>query len=108
GSIWDFEFVVSNERHFAVWQPVLDLDHVVTKGKWHRRASRVLARQGQTLAGSKREVQPLRSWLRQFRERLSFQMVGYLGFRSRRRLNLMPTVPKGLIRDQYNLAPRKE
>jgi hypothetical protein len=108
GTVWDFEFIVTNERHYAVWEPALDHAFIVTKGRWRRDAPRLLARQGLSPAGSKREIQPLRSWLRGLRERLSFQMFGFLAFRIRQRLNLLPMIPKDLIRDQYNLAARKE
>jgi hypothetical protein len=107
GTVWDFEFIVTNERHYTVWEPALDQAVIVTKGRWRRDAPRLLARQGLSLAGSKREIQPLRSWLRGLRENLSFQMFGFLGFRIRQRLNLLPMIPKDLMRDQY-LAPRKE
>ena len=32
GTVWDFEFIVTNERHYAVWEPVLDHAVIVTKG----------------------------------------------------------------------------
>lgn len=87
GSIWDFEHIVTNIRHYAVWGPVLDQDQIVTKGKWSFRAPRKLARQGISLADSRREFQTLRSWLRGIREKISFQFCGFLSFRIRRRLN---------------------
>lgn len=108
GTVWDFEFMVTNERHYTVWEPALDQAVIVTKGRWRRDAGRHLARRGLSLAGSKREMQPLRSWLRGLRENLSFRAFGFLGFRIRRRLNLLPTIPKDLTRDLYKLAPRKE
>jgi hypothetical protein len=87
GSIWDFEHIVTDVRHYAVWEPVLDQDQIVTKGKWSRQAPRKLARQGLDLANSKREFQTLRSRLRGIREKISFQLCGFLSFRIRRRLN---------------------
>lgn len=108
GTVWDFEFIVTSERHYTVWEPALDQAVIVTKGRWRRDARRHLARRGLSFAGSKREIQPLRSWLRGFRETLSFQVFGFLGFRIRQRLNLLPTIPKDLTRDLYKLAPRKE
>jgi hypothetical protein len=108
GTVWDFEFIVTNERHYAVWEPALDQAVIVTKGRWRRDARRLLARQGLSLAGSKREIQSVRSWFRGLRENASFQIFGFLGFRIRRRLNLLPTIPKDLKRDQYNVAPPKE
>lgn len=86
GSIWEFEHIITNERHYAVWKQVLDQDQIVRKGKWHRRAPRLLARQGLSLADTKREFQPVGSWLRDFREKITFATVGFLSFRIRRRL----------------------
>jgi hypothetical protein len=93
GSIWEFEHVVSNEPHYAVWKPVLDQYQIVSKGKWDHRAPRLLARQGLSLAGSKRGFETLASRLRGMRERVVFQAVGFLSFRVRRRLNKIP-MPK--------------
>jgi hypothetical protein len=87
GSIWDFEHTVSNQPHYAVWKRVLDQDQIVAKGKWTFRAPRKLARQGISLANSKREFQTFRSWLRGIRERISFELAGFLSFRIRRRLH---------------------
>jgi hypothetical protein len=107
GSVWDFELTVTGKRHFAVWEPVLDLDHIVTKGRWSRNAARLLARQGLDHRASKRGVQTLGSWLRQRRERLSFLLFGFLGFRIRRRFNRLPQIPKDLKRDEFGLATGK-
>jgi hypothetical protein len=104
GSVWDFELTVTDERHFAVWEPVIDLDHIVTKGRWSRNAARLLARHGLDHHASKRGVQSLGSWLRQRRERLSFFLFGFLGFRIRRRFNRLPRIPKDLKRDEFGLA----
>jgi hypothetical protein len=87
GSIWDFEHTVSNERHYAVWTRVLDQDQIVTRGKWSFRAPRQLARQGIGLSNSKREFRTFGSCLRDVREKIVFQTVGFLSFRIRRRLN---------------------
>lgn len=87
GSIWEFEHTVTKERHYAVWKPVVEQDQIVTRGKWSFRARRKLARQGLSLANSKREFQSFGSWLRRMREKLSFQIAGFLSFRIRRRLN---------------------
>ena len=73
GSIWDFEHMVTNERHYAVWKPVVDQDQIVTRGL--------------SLANSKRDFRTLRSYIRDIRERIVFQAVGFLSFRIRRRLN---------------------
>ena len=108
GSVWDFELTVTNERHFAVWEPVLDLDHIVTKGRWSRNAARLLARQSIDLGKPKRGVQSLGSWLRQRRERLSFILFGFLGFRIRRRFNRLPHIPKDLKRDEFGLAAEND
>jgi hypothetical protein len=87
GSIWEFEHTVTDERHYAVWKPLVDQDQIVTRGKWSFRAPRKLAQQGLSLANSKREFQSIESWLRSMREKLSFQIAGFLSFRIRRRLN---------------------
>lgn len=108
GSIWEFEFTVTGERHYAVWEPVLDAAYIVTKGRWCRNAPRLLTRQGLSLANSKREFQTLRSWLRGIREKLSFQLFGYSSFRIRRRLNLLPSVPKDLIGRQPDLSAKSK
>jgi hypothetical protein len=104
GSIWEFEHIVTNERHYAVWQPVLDQDQIVTRGRWAFRAPRQLARQGLSLASSKREFQTFKSWLRGLREWITFQLVGFLSFRIRRRLNKVPSLPKDLIESQRAAA----
>jgi hypothetical protein len=87
GTIWEFEHTISNEPHYAVWTPVVEQHQIVTRGKWSRSAPRLLARQGLSLGHSRREFQSRRSWLRQLRERISFQIAGFLSFRIRRRLN---------------------
>lgn len=86
GSIWDFEHIVTDRPHYAVWKPVLWQDQLVTKGKWSYRAPRILARQGITLSDSKRGFRTPRSRIRDFREMIVFQTVGFLSFRVRRRL----------------------
>ncbi len=90
GSIWEFEHTLSNEAHHAVWEPLVDQHQIVTRGRWNLKAPRLLSKQGLTLAGSKREFQSLRSWLKGARERFMFQTVGFLSFRIRRRLNRTP------------------
>lgn len=90
GSIWELEHTVSDVRHYAVWKPILEQDQIVTRGKWSYRAARKLARQGLSLSNSKREHQTFRSTLRGIRENITFQMVGFLSFRIRRRLNRLP------------------
>ncbi len=87
GTIWEFEHTVSNERHYAVWEPLVEQHQIVTRGKWSRSTPRLLARQGLTLGNSDRGFQSLGSWLRRLRERMSFQVAGFLSFRIRRRLN---------------------
>jgi hypothetical protein len=87
GTIWEFEHMVSNESHFAVWKPVVEQHQIVTRGKWNRSAPRLLARQGLSLAHSSREFQSFGSWLRNIREKISFQVAGFLSFRFRRQLN---------------------
>lgn len=87
GSIWEFEHIVTDERHYAAWRPILDQDQIVTKGKWSFRARRRLARQGISMANSPREFQTIGSYLRGLREQLTFQLVGFLSFKIRKRLN---------------------
>ena len=86
GSIWDLEHIVTDKPHYAVWKPVLWQDQLVTKGKWNYRAPRILARQGITLSDSKRGFRTPRSRVRDFREMIVFQTVGFLSFRVRRSL----------------------
>jgi hypothetical protein len=87
GTQWEFEHTVTSERHYAVWKPIVEQHQIVSRGKWSWSAPRLLARQGLSLNGSKREFQSLGSWLRKLRERISFQLAGFLSFRIRRRLN---------------------
>lgn len=107
GSIWEFEFTVTGERHYAVWDSALDLEHLVSKGKWSWRAPRLLARQGLSPASSKRGFQTVRSGMRGLREQLSFQLFGYLSLRIRRRLNLLPALPKDLIGNRLGFISGK-
>lgn len=107
GSIWAFEHIVTGERHYTVWETVLDQDFIVTKGRWTWRAKRQLARQGLSLANSKREFQTLWSRLRGIRAYISFMLFGYLSFRLRRRLNLFPDTPRDLI-DKSKASARKK
>ena len=87
GTVWEFEHVVSTERHYAVWHPAVKYEALVGREKWHRETSRLLAKQGLTLGASKRERQTLKYELRRTREKVVFQIFGYLSFRVRRRLN---------------------
>jgi hypothetical protein len=87
GTIWEFEHIVTNEPHYAVWEPIFDQDQIVIKGKWSWRATQQLARQGLSLANSKREFQTSRAWLRGIRERISWELAGYSSFRIRKWLN---------------------
>ena len=87
GTIWEFEHTVTDVPHYAVWEPVFEQDQIVIKGRWALRAPRQLARQGLSLADSKRELQSFGSFLRGVRERISFETAGFLSFRIRRRLN---------------------
>jgi hypothetical protein len=90
GTIWEFEHTISDEHHYAVWEPLVEQHQIVTRGKWSFRAPGLLARQSLSLANSKREFQTLRSWLRGAREKISFQVAGFLSFRLRRRLKKIP------------------
>jgi hypothetical protein len=87
GTQWEFEHTVTSERHYAVWKPLVKQHQIVSRGKWSWNAPRLLARQGLSLNGSKREFQSPGSWLRKLREGISFQLTGFLSFRIRRRLN---------------------
>jgi hypothetical protein len=87
GSIWEFEHTVSTKPHYAVWEPILDQNQIIIKEKWAWRAPQLVARQGLTLDGSKREFQRSGSVLRGIRERISLEVAGFLSFRIRRRLN---------------------
>jgi hypothetical protein len=101
GNIWEFEHMVTDQRHYAVWVSVLDFDAIVTKGKWHSRAPRVLAQQGLSLSNSQREFQAAESRLRGLRQRITFALFGYLSFRIRKKMNWLPAVPKELTEDQF-------
>lgn len=87
GTIWEFEHIVTNERHYAVWERIVDQRQIVTRGQWTLRAPRLLAQQGISLANSTRSFQPRRARLRGMREKISFQVGGFISFRIRRRLN---------------------
>lgn len=86
GSIWDFEHIITNEPHYAVWRPILNQDQIVIRGKWCYRASRKLARQGISMLDSKREFQTPASWLRGIWQKISFELAGFSSFRIRRHL----------------------
>ena len=100
GNIWEFEHVVTDRPHYAVWERALDFDAIVAKGTWLPRAARQLERQGLSLSNSQREFQTLRARLRDLRQRIAFAIVGFTGFRLRQKLNLLPNLPKELKRDQ--------
>jgi hypothetical protein len=87
GTIWELEHVVTDEPHYAVWEPILDQDQIVIKGKWSPRAARQLASQGLSLASSKREFQTAGARLRGIRERISWELAGYSSLRVRKWLN---------------------
>jgi hypothetical protein len=87
GSIWELEHTVTDQRHYAVWERILDQDQIVAKGKWYPRAQRLLAQEGISLARSKRAFQTSESRLQDIREKISFQLAGFLSFRIRRRFN---------------------
>jgi hypothetical protein len=87
GTIWEFEHIVTDEPHYAVWEPILHQDQIVIKGKWSSRAALQLARQGLSLANSKREFQTPGARLRGIRERISWELGGYSSFRVRKWLN---------------------
>jgi hypothetical protein len=86
GTIWEFEHTITAVPHYAVWEPVVDQDQIIIKGKWALRARRQLARQGISLGHSTREFQSAGAYLRGVRETISFQLAGFLSFRIRQRL----------------------
>jgi hypothetical protein len=90
GTVWQLEHVVSTERHYAVWHPVVRYRPLVGKGKWYRQTPRLLAEQGLSLGNSKRAFQDLRFELQSIREKIVFEVVGYLSFRLRRHFNRLP------------------
>lgn len=89
GLIWDFEHIVTDTPHYAVWSPVIDHDQLVTRGKWSLRARRQLARQGITSFNTTRGFRTYGSVIRDFREMLVFQTIGFLSFRIRRHLKMI-------------------
>ncbi len=97
GTIWEFEHIVTNEPHYAVWEPILHQDQIVTKGKWSWRATQQLARQGLSLANSQRQFQTRGARLRGLRERISWELGGYSSLRIKKWLNRQPPVPKELL-----------
>jgi hypothetical protein len=102
GSIWDFEHNVSGEPHYAVWEPIIDHDQIVTKGQWAFRAERLLANQGISLANSKRGFRTVEAGIRDIRERIVWELGGFLSFRLRRRLKLI----SHRARPQQSITPR--
>lgn len=90
GSIWEFENIVGPEQHYAVWEPIVRYRTLVSRGTWTYRAPRLLAQQGYSLEGSTRAYQTLRSALRRVRQQIVFNMIGFLSYRVRRRLNRLP------------------
>jgi hypothetical protein len=90
GSIWEFEHTVTDTPHYAVWEQVLDQDQIIIKGKWALRARRQLARRGISLDHSTRGFQSIGAYLRGVRERISFELAGFLSFRIRRRFRMIP------------------
>jgi hypothetical protein len=89
GLIWDLEHVVTKEPHYAVWEPIVDHDQIVRKGQWVFHAKRLLASQGISLANSKREFRTVKAGIRDIRERIVWELGGFLSFRLRRRLNMI-------------------
>ncbi|MGB8631539.1 MAG: hypothetical protein WCD69_19510 [Xanthobacteraceae bacterium] len=90
GTVWEFEHIVSAERHYAVWRPVVRYVGIVAREKWHREAPRLLEQQGLSLGNSTRARQTVKFELRRIREKISFTMFGFLSFRIRRAFNRVP------------------
>jgi hypothetical protein len=87
GSVWEFEHTVGTECHYAVWQPAVRYVSLVGREKWYRDAPQILAQQGLSLGNSKRKRQTVKFELQRIREQIVFQILGFLSFRIRRRLN---------------------
>jgi hypothetical protein len=87
GTIWEFEHTVSTERHYAVWKRVVNYQALVGRGKWYVEAPHLLAQQGLELSNSKRERHMLRTSFQRIRQKIAFQVFGYLSFRIRRGMN---------------------
>lgn len=90
GTIWEFEREVGPEQHHAVWEPIVNYKPLVGRGMWYPEAPRLLAQQGYSLDGSTRPRQTAAPMLRRLRERIVFNLLGYLSFRLRRRFNMLP------------------
>lgn len=83
GSIWDFEHIVSDDPHYAVWEKVLNYQHVVERGKWLRCAHTLV---GQELDFKKRPQHGLAYAMKRWKTQVVFLLVGYLNLRVRRYL----------------------
>ena len=90
GTIWQFEYTIGPEPHYAVWRPVVRYRPLVGKAKWYRFAPRLLARHGLSLGTSQRPLQTWRFTLNTMRQALMFRILGYLNYRLRRRRNRLP------------------
>jgi hypothetical protein len=89
GLIWDFEHIVTDVPHYAVWNAAIEHDQLVTRGKWSFRSRRQLARQGIKLGETSRGFRTYGSVLRDVREKFIFATIGFLSFRLRRRLKMI-------------------
>lgn len=89
GLIWDFEHIVTDEPHYAVWDAAINHDQLVTRGRWSYRSKRRLAGQGINFAKTTREFRTYGSVIRDFREKVVFFLFGFLSFRARRRLKMI-------------------
>ena len=91
GTIWEFERTVTHQRHYAVWNRVVHYKPLVGRGKWYFEAPRLLAQQGLSLTTSMRGRQSTKTTLGRLRQWLLFKTWGYLGYRIRRRLSMLPS-----------------
>lgn len=81
GSIWDFEHIVSDAPHYAVWDKTLDYQHVIERGKWLRCARTLV---GQKLDLKKRPQYGLAYAMKRWKTQVVFFLTGYLSLRVRR------------------------
>ena len=81
GSIWDFEHIVSDNSHYAVWDKVLHYKHVVERGKWLRCARSLV---GQDLNLKRRPQHNLAHVIKSWQTHVVFFLIGYLSLRFRR------------------------
>jgi hypothetical protein len=90
GSIWEFENIKSAEQHYAVRRGILKYRALVGRGMWYRGSKPFLKRRGFDTSASPRATQSRLRELARWRERVTFELFGFTGYRIRRRLNRLP------------------